>query len=530
MAAEAAPLKRSLHWAVLSDPGSIDTLRAYSNEEAMLCLLVYETLVTLGDQGEIIPCLAESLPTISNNSRSFRFQLRKGVLFSNGREMTAEDVVFSLERIIDPTFEGGFASNLANVEGVKAFERARKQELDVILREPHRLGERWVEPKQLSGVRALDRYTVEINLNAPDLSLVRSLVTPPTGIVPKEETIKSGRQFTTHPIGTGPYVLERWDRGARIQYRRNPLYRSNPQGAPTGVDIQVGIDMATQAMMFENGDLDLHLYIADADYIRIQRTPTLRSAIQRVEGTSPTFAFLNCELPPFTNRLVRQALNYAVDKSALPRLFANRCIVSKGPLPEVVAGYNPASFPYPYDPRMARRLLDEAGLTNGFKMTLWLNRDNPGWVRLGLILQESFRALGIDVQFKDISYPALVSAAMTRGTVGIAIYDWLSAMHDPKEMLDSLFNGDNIQEGGSGNVCYYSNPEVQALFRKALAESDPAQRSAMFRSITARIIDDAPVIFLIHFNTELRAQPWVKGLNPTGLWPPLHLERLRLEN
>lgn len=528
--AQAAPLKRSLNWAVLSDPGSIDPLRAYSNEDAILCFLVYETLVTLDNQRNLIPCLAESLPTISKDARAFTFRLRKGVLFSNGRELTAEDVAYTFERAMDPTMEGGFASYFGNIQGRKAFEAARKQESEIIAKQPQRLGERWIEPTRLSGVRVLDRYTIEITLDAPDLAFLKILTTSTAGIVPKAEAIKAGRHFATHPVGTGPYVLERWDRGARIQYRRNPHYRNSPPGAPTGLDVQIGIDTATQAMMFENGDLDLQLYISDADYVRIQKTPELWTAVRRLEGTSPIFAFLNCEMPPFTNRLVRQALNYAIDKSTLPRLLANRCTASKGPLPEVVRGYNPESIAYPYDLQKARQLFNEAGLTNGFTMTLWVNRDNQAWVRLGLILQESLRPLGVEIQFKEVSYPALVSAAAMRGTVGMAMYDWLCAIEDPKEMLDSLFNGDNIQDTGSSNVSFYKNPEVQALFQKALPESNVEHRAALFRSITARIIDDAPVILLVHGNTELRGQPWLKGLHPTGLWPPVHIEHLQLED
>lgn len=512
-----------------ADPHSLDPAQIFSTEEAILGFLMFNTLLESNPDGSLSPVLAEALPVTSEDGLSHRFHLRRGVYFSNGQELTADDVVATFERQFDPTVEGAYAGYFRSIEGNEEFSAARRKELASPERASAGRSARWIEPRTVSGLRALDRYTVQIRLTVPDLSFLQILTSPPGCIVPREATDRLGRSFATRPVGTGRYVLKQWTRGARIQFERNSRHFRADRPGPDAVDVLVNVDRTTQRMMFERGEQDFQLFIADPDYVRIIKNPEHRSRLERVTGSQPTFVVLNCELPPFTNRLVRLAMNHAINREALVRLLMNRCVPQLGPLPMVVRGFNHDLPEFRYDPSRARALLAEAGLTNGFETTLWLNRDDPRWTKIALFVQQSLKEIGVTVNIKEVTYAALVAASGTRRTVPMCVWDWMTPFNDPKETLDSLLNGDKISDQASVNNAFYSNARVQRLFRDADATPDAQRRSAIFHEIERLIIDDAPWIFLVQLNTEVTRQPWLKGLTPRGFWPPARLENCWIE-
>lgn len=355
------------------------------------------------------------------------------------------------------------------------------------------------------------------------------LTTGSAGIVRRPDPKRPTKSPGNVPIGAGPFVVKNWVRGARIQLERNPYYILRKMPQPDRIDVMVNLDRTTQFMMFERGELDFQHYIQDPDFVRIRRRPQLSSALRVVAGSSPTFVFLNCEMPPFTNRLVRLALNYAIDKEALVRVLANRCVVARGPLQLVVRGFNQGLTAYPHDPAKARALLAQAGLTNGFESTLWTNRDDPRWIKIALFVQQSLKEYGIRLEIREVGYPTLVQLCGKRRNVPMGVFDWVSAADDPKELLDSLLNGDNILDENCVNVAFYSNPRAQQLFRDAVAEANSNRRLEIYRQIESIVVEDVSWIFLVQFNTEVLVQHWVKGFKPRGFWPPARFDSTWLE-
>jgi peptide/nickel transport system substrate-binding protein len=319
-------------------------------------------------------------------------------------------------------------------------------------------------------------------------------------------------------------MLRQWVRGARIRLDRNPHYFRAERPRPEQVDVLVNVDRSTQTMMFERGELDFQYYIPDADFLRFKRSPRLGTSLVAVKGSTPTFVFLNCELPPFTNRLVRVALNHAVDRDAYARALLHRSVPAHGPLPLAVRGFNEGLPAYEFNPAKARALLADAGFPEGFKTTLWTVRENATWMKLALLLQESLRNVGVIAELKEVSYAAMLESNGRRRTVPMGVWDWVSAIDDPKETLDSLLNGNNITDELCMNPAFYANPRVMQLFRDGVAEADPAKRRDIYREIERRVVEDAPWIFLVQINTEMLVQPWVMGFTPRGFWPPARLE------
>ena len=510
------------------DPHSMDPALVFSSAEVMLAYFVFNTLLDPNPEGALIPVLVESLPVTSPDGLTHTFRLRQGVSFSNGRELVADDVVYSLERLFDSK-TGSDSTYFRSIKGGAAFEAARKKEAASTSGGPRLNAGRWIEPMTVSGLGALDRYTVQIQLDKPDLSFLHVIACPPAAIVPREEVERTGRPFGSRPVGTGPFVLKQWVRGARMRFERNPHYFRAGRPSLDAVDVILTVDMTTQGMMFERGELDFQHYITDPDFARFKRDSKLQPLLQRVIGTSPTFIFLNCELPPFTNRLVRLALNYAVNKEALVKTLGHRCVLGRGPLPLVVSGFNRNLPEYPYDPPRARALLAEAGLPNGFETTLWSQRDDPRWMKVALFVQQNLMDVGVTVHLKEVGYSTLVEASGRRRTVPMGVYDWVTIFDDPKETLDTLLNGNNITEERCSNNAFYSNPRVDQLFRDAVAESDATRRLEIYREIEGLVVQDAPWIFLVQLNTEMIVQPWLKGFKPRGFWPTARLENTWIE-
>jgi ABC-type transport system substrate-binding protein len=519
----------TLRLAVGTDPHSLDPALIFSNEEAMLAYFLFDTLLDPNPKGGFTPALAESLPTTSPDGLTHTFRLRKGVKFSNGRELVADDVVYTFERFFDQKTPGTVPTYYRSIKVSLAFEEARKKEIATSSNFRPPGGGRWIEPLTVCGLLALDRYTVQIRLDQPDLSFLHVLAVAMAGIVPREEVERTGPGFSTRPVGTGRFVLKEWVRGARLRFARNPFdFRANQPGAQE-VEVLVNVDQTTQTMMFERGELYFQSVIPNPDFVRLKKTPEFPKLLQVVNGTSPVFIYMNCELAPFTNRMVRLALNHAVDKQGIVKTLSNRCVPARGPLPLVISGFNRNLPEYAYDPPKARALLAEAGFPDGFETTLWTNHDDQTRVRIALRVQQYLKEIGVRVQIKEVSYPAMLEAGGRRKTVPMGVWDWVTIADDPKETLDSLLNGDTITDEGCMNTAFYTNPRVQQLFRDAVAESDVTRRLEIYRQIEHQVVEDVPWIFLVQMNTEMLLQPWVKGFQPRGFWPPMRLENCWLE-
>lgn len=520
----------TLRFAMESDARAIDPARALSNGDAMLAFLSFETLYDPSPEGGLIPSLAERLPETSSDGLTHTIWLRRGVRFSTGTEMTADDVVSTIERILDPRTAAATAAYFTGIRGASEFVEARNRENANPTNSAAGGRRRWIEPVSLPGIRARDRYTVEIQLQVPDQSFLLVLASVSAGIIQQSASVTDGSGSGVALAGTGVYQLQEWIRGARIRFGRNPHRPESLPARPGSVEVLLNVDRSLQAMMFERGELDFQYSIADPDFLRFRRHPELASLLRIARGSTPIFIALNCEMPPFTNRLVRRALNHAVDRKALVRMLGQRGTVGHGPLPLVVHGFNRDLPEYSFDPSRSRALLAEAGLPNGFRSTLWCDRDDPKLLRVVHAVQQQFQAAGVWVDIREVSYPALLESTGMRRTVPMCFWNWLTIFDDPKETLDSLLNGEKISDSGSMNNAFYSNPLVQKLFQAADLERDAARRMDIFRQIERQVVEDAPWVFLLQLDTELLAQPWLKGLEPRGFWPPARLEKCWIEN
>lgn len=519
--AAVAPKRNTLRLAVEADIKTLDPSVSSDWDSQPLVRMLYHGLLDYDDGTNLVPWLARELPRVSADGRAFTFRLKPGTRFGNGRELEARDCVYGIERSLDPATKSWGEGFLRNIRGAAAFTEARGKD--------RAAGSKtWeAEPRHVSGLEALDRYTLRITLEKPDLAFPYVMTMTFTYPVPREEVERYGEEFYRHPVGVGPYRLARWDRGLRMRFDRNPHYSLPRHAALDGVEVMLGADELVQQMMFERGELDFVSKIPEPDFVRITTDPAWKDRLAVVPSNETSSFFLNCELKPFDDVRVRRALNYAVDHSRMLRLINHRGIPARGVVPPAMPGFNPRLKEYPHDPEKARQLLKEAGYPNGFSVPLWIG-SNSRSLKLAQWVQQDLAEVGVQVELKTVAGIVAGQAYRKRKTVPFGIQTWYMDYPDPGNFLETFLSGDRITDEDCLNFSFYNNPRVNALMRAAAAERDRPRRLALYGQAEALIVDDAPWIFLYHPVRHKLIQPWLQGFTMHPVWPGRY-ERLRIQ-
>jgi len=337
------PLGGIYHRGLQHDPSTLDPAEISDMYEVVVTQQIFEGLVQYSDNLMVIPCLAESWES-SRDNLIWKFHLKKEALFHNGRPVTADDVVYSFERLLDPGTKSVVANLMIRIKGARKFHEGKTDSVE--------------------GLRATGNHTVEIQLAGAFPPFIAMLAMVNFGIVPREEVERPESDFGHNPIGTGPYKFERWERAREIVLAANESYH---EGRPylDGIVFRIYPDMSMENMFseFEKGNLE------DSFFPAGERERMLAQNIYQVvrrPSLTERFLVMNNRVKPFTDKRVRQALNYAIDKDAISlEAGKGRLLPSTGLFPEGMAGYVPENINYPYAPDKARELLAQAGYPGG---------------------------------------------------------------------------------------------------------------------------------------------------------------------
>ncbi|MBM3263244.1 MAG: ABC transporter substrate-binding protein [candidate division Zixibacteria bacterium] len=501
---------QTLRLAIPSDINSLDPAEAYDVVSWPLVRTMFHGLVDYDDHLDLIPWQSESW-SISEDGRVLTFTLRPGIRFSNGRFVTAEDYVYTLTRILDPATRSPGQWLFRNIEGAGVFQDGKAD--------------------RVKGLSAPDARTFRIELIQPDLTFLHVLAMPFAYPVPKEEVAKHPQDFFAHPVGTGPFVLEKWQRGTYLRFEPNPSFT----GADTklrSIDVRVGGDETLHMMMFERGEIDIASITATGipapDFVRVMKDPVLSRQVESQPLNATYYLSLNTEMPPFDDVRVRRALNHAIDRERIVRLISDRGIVAKGVLPPGMPGFKTDRTGYAYDPPKARALLAEAGFPTGFETELQMVAQNDTESKIAQVVQQDLEKIGIKTGLKPVTGATRIETLGRRRTVPFGTFAWYQDYPDPSNFLDVLFNGERITEVNSNNVAFYDNPQVNALLRQAAHSTDMTARLELYRQAEDLIVDDAPWVFLYHPKMYILRQPWLKGLKLNPVWP-FRFERMWIE-
>jgi ABC-type transport system substrate-binding protein len=456
--------------------------------------MVFDGLLDYDSGTTLMPRLAEALPTVSDDGTVYTFKLRKGVKFSSGREFTADDVVYTITRVLDPETGSPGAGFFVGIKGAQDFIDGNATTVE--------------------GIKALDASTVEFTLSAPDVTFLNKMALNFAFIVPKEEVEKAGENFGHAPVGTGPFVLKEWKSGEFLSFERNPNYFYEGLPYLDSITIQVGVAPDVALLRLEKGEIQM---MGDpppgADWTRITSDPAWADRIEKQPQVNTTYIAINTTIPPFDKVEVRQALNHAIDKQRIVQLLNGRATVANQILPPLMPGYDPDYTGYEYDPEKAKALLIEAGFPDGFETSIECISVDPQ-PKLCESFQQDLAKVGITVTINSLAAPNVIDDAGNGKTPlvwsgGLA---WTQDYPDPDDFYAPILGCDSNVPGG-WNWARYCNEEVHAKSIELLSMTDRAARLEAYKPFFKALMDDAvwvPVMngeYDVAHSEKLHGQP-----------------------
>ena len=488
------------------DPQTLDPARIGDIYGLTVTQHLFDGLVQFDQTLMVSPALADFW-SASRDGLTWTFSLRRGVRFHNGRELTADDVVYSFTRILDPSTRSGAADLFLNIEGAHEFRQGRA--------------------KSVKGLTPVDRFTVRVTLTEKTVPFVSLLAIGHAKVVPKDVAGQAGEAFGLRPVGTGPFKFVRWERDKEIVLAANEAYFAGPPRLSRVVfSIFPGHRFDEAFEEFQKGRLE--------DTVPPSRR--YRDAIQNRGWTyvkrpmiSIRFYGFNTRQKPLDDRRVRLALLHAIDAQGLIQdVHQGRGIVARGILPPGTLGYNPALRPHEYNPDRSRQLLAQAGYPGGrglapIKITASVNSDV--FLREHEYIRRTLAAVGVRAEFAYVTDWPAFSKMLAEKRLQAFMYAWYADVPDPENFLSKLF-----QSKSPRNLFAYENAGVDALLATARNETDVQRRVEAYRKAEEQILDDAPLIPLLHHTYERLFQRYVRGIEVNGLGDPyLDLRKIWLE-
>ncbi len=505
-----------------------------------------------------VPKLATALPTITDGGRVWTMHVRPGIYFADDpafkgkrRELTAADFVYAWKRLLDPRMRSPFAWYLqGKIVGADAVIAAANR------------GGKFDYDAPIEGLRALDRYTIRIELKEPDYILFGYLCSSPMAAVAREVVERYGDDngwVMDHPVGTGPFMLKSWRRGQQIVLVRNPGYHDErfPEAtAPADrarfgklrgrrlpmldeVDITIMEESNPRMLAFDSGALDYVNLPSELSDRALDASGKLKASyvargvtLSRLVQPSLAYAYFNMQDPVvggYTRDKValRRALAMAFDTPALIRVvYQGQALPATQPIPPNVPGHDDSlNVAAPFDPAAARALLDRFG---------YVDKDGDGWRDLPdgkpMVLsmastpstrdreidelwQRSLKAIGVRMDFVKQKWPDLLKMGKA-GQLQMWRIGWINAYAEGDAFFQLLYGG-NI---GQTNYARFDLPQYNDLYRQSRMLPDGPERNKLYRRMSELVAAYNPWDLNVYTVENTLVQPWVRGYKKNAYW------------
>ncbi|MGV8918203.1 MAG: ABC transporter substrate-binding protein [Pseudomonas sp.] len=434
---------------------------------------------------ELAPSLAESWD-ISPDGLTYTFHLRHGVKFQTTdyfkptRAMNADDVLWSFQRQLDPKHPWHDKSLI----GFPYFEDMGFKDL-------------------LKGVEKLDDYTVKFTLARPESPFLSDLAMAFTSIYSAEygdKLLKEGKtaELNSKPIGTGPFILDRYAKDAQVRYKANPDYW---KGKPPSEALifAITLDNNTRLQKLKANECQIALYPKPDDIAAIKADPKLK--IDEMEAMMTSYVAINTSHKYLSDPRVREAINLAFDKkSYLKALFGEgKATEGVNPYPPTLLGFAKDIQNEPHDPNKARALLKEAGVPEGTVFTLFSRNGgavtNPNPLVGAQMLQSDLAKIGIKVDIRVLEWGEMLKRAKS-GEHDMVFAGWAGDNGDPDNFLTPNLSCDAAKNGE--NYARWCNKPFEDAISEARKETDPAKRAALYEQAQQVFHQEHPWISLAH--------------------------------
>jgi len=475
-AATAVHAQGDLVVGTIRDAVTLDPAVAVATTDYIMMEAVYERLVTyertVDDEGnvtasmEFAPALATDW-SVSDDGLTWTFQLREDVTFHDGTEFNAEAVRYSFARAI--TMGTGLSWQLSDALTVDDIEVVSDHEIAFHLQEPY----------------------------APFLEMLRlpvaSIVSP--AAVEANGGVVAGQRnewMINNAVGTGPFVLKSRANDQLTVLEANPDYWGHGPELDT-LSFRIVPDPATLRLLVSGREVHVvALGLSWIDMLDLEFMPGITVYKQEAFPEIRMGPF-NVQQPPFDDKLVRQAVSYAVDyQSIIDGVMLGQAVRLTSAIPEGTFGHDPSIVPYQYDPERARELLAEAGYPDGFTFEFAYPSADQERFEVATVIQANLAAVGINAELAGYAWPTLLEKWDT-GDFTLSVGKW-APTGDPHARVYGLLGCDSW--GNAGNYGQYCNPEVDRLMAAAVATVDPDERFALYSEMQQILMDDAPWLFL----------------------------------
>lgn len=426
---------------------------------------MFEGLIKVETPGfKVKPLLAEKWKK-SPDGKIWKFYLRRGIKFHDGSELNADAVVFSLTRFKRKNFIR-FSSFF----------------------------------KYLEQIRKLDNYTVEFKLSKPDSVFLLYLSMPGAFIV----STNSEKRGKFKPIGTGPFMLSKWERGKFILLKSNQNYW---QGKPKINKIMFIVIPNTEwrLLQLKNGNASVLRLFSLREYNELKHNPFIK--ILFTPNIIMSYIGFNTSRPPFNDRRVREAFAHLISKKRLVQLLlSEHATPAISIVPSIIPGSNPNLKEYEYNPKKASKLLTEAGYTDGFSCTLYSVQGRGDLKEFLLRIKKNAEVFGIKITLKFLTFSELFKV-FTRGEHDLFALGWTIDIPDASSPLESL-----LYSKGKNNYSFYNNPKLDKLIEKARTVLDEKEREKLYMEAQQIIHDDVAILPLFYFPIAIAHNKAVRGI------------------
>ncbi|HEJ9270967.1 TPA: oligopeptide ABC transporter substrate-binding protein OppA [Klebsiella oxytoca] len=482
-----------------SEPSSLDPHKVESDVENNIISDLFEGLVSVSPAGDIQPRLAEKWENKDNTV--WTFHLRPGATWSDGTAITAQDIVWSWQRLVSPLMASPYASYPGNMHIVNGAEIARGQKA----------------PETL-GVRAVDDATFEVTLTQPNAAFLAMLAHP--SLVPLDKVLISryGDKWTKpeHMVTSGPYKLSQWVVNERIVAERNPRYWDNAHTVINKVTYLPISSEAADINRYKAGEIDIVYTVPINQFAQLKKT--LGEQLNVSPQLATYYYQFNTTRPPFNDPRVRRALNMALDKEIIAEKVLGQgqrpaWLVSQ---PDIggVKLRNPEYASWSRDKRIAeaKKLLSEAGYNETHPLVFnLLYNTSESHQRIAIAASSMWKKnLGVEAKLQNQEWKTMLDTMHTHNFDAVR-YAWIADYDDAATFLNTFRTGD------SENTTQYSNPAYDEALRNAAKASDTAARGQFYQQAEDLLGQDVPAIPVYHYVRTHLVKPWVGGFTPDKL-------------
>ncbi|MCT4580178.1 MAG: ABC transporter substrate-binding protein [Flavobacteriales bacterium] len=489
---------------------------------------LFNGLVSLDKDLNVEPSIAEAW-SISEDGLTYQFNLREDVYFNRSdlfgsketRRVTASDVVYSFLRIIDPTTAS---------PGKYIFQNLDNSSPD------------------FKAIEAIDENTVVIHLSTPQPSLIYQLSLPYCTIVPYEVVEYFGDDFGLHPIGTGPFYLKKWKKDVKLVMAKNQHYfEADHKGVRLpyldAVSVYFIQDKHQEFIKFKSGNLEMISGMNEDDKDQLlngegELNEELKNSfyLQKIDWLNTDYLGIlmdendHHQNNPLKNKLIRQAIGYAIDRQAMVRYLRNNIGVpaTKGFIPQGMPGFEDFSIEgYSYDIEKAMLLIKEAGYESGEAVPVITLSATPEYKTMCEYLQRELSKIGLTIKV-DMNSVSSMNQRIAQFEANFYRKSWIADFPDAINYFQLFYSKNFYPEFGS-NYTHFKNQEYDVLFELAQVEKDERNRMVLYKKMNQILHDESPAIPLFYAETLRFFNQNVEGIQSNSL-NALSLKKVRVLN